>query len=859
MMHSPRRLLRPACAARWILMICIAVGMDNARSAFAAESIDFPQSPDSSIKVSLFASEPQIVTPIGATVDRRGRLLVIESHSHFRPKNYEGPATDRIRIFEDTTHSGTANQIKTFYEGTNFLMHLAADHDGSVVVSSRNEIFRLIESATADQPPSRVTLAHLETKADYPHNGLHGLAVDAQGNVFFGIGENFGGPWTLVGTDGQKLSDDKGSGAIFRVDAKGAGLTLIARGFWNPFGLGFDEAGRLWTTDNDPDGRPPCRLIHVVPGGDYGFEFRYGRTGMHPLQAWNGELPGTLGMVSGVGEAPCDVIPDHGRLLVSSWRDHQVEQYTLTAHGAGFTATMKPLVTGGPNFRPVGLAHAPDGSLFITDWASSSYPIHRKGRIWKVTFTKAGESESFAPKVTEAAERARELRKSSDVQSLLTALDDSDPAIAQAAQYGLSQTPGAEKLDWKSLKSANQKIGLLAALVWRGTSLKGKAVEALNDADDRVLQMAVRCVTEQNLVDTKPSLEALLHSRVLSPRLLRMTIAAIGQLKGDRTGRIDSATINRILLDRLSAADATDENKSITLRMLAATHPPIPREQLLGLTRSRSVPLQLEAVRYLIDETSADRIAPLAQLAGDAKIDPAVRSEAIIGLSDDAAAHADLLVAICDGPDAGPRREALRALRSAAAKLSAPQREQLTVAARRYPEDRDRFQRLLSIEPPARPAETDLAGWEKILDRALGDADSGRRIFFNPSGGGCYHCHTMEGRGHAIGPDLTVIGSAQTRSHIVESILDPSREIAPLFTLWTIKTKSGQIIDGMLLRRDGQSKEVYVDSSGKETTVPEPDIVDRKMRKESLMPTGLVQGLTDQEFRDLMALLMLKR
>src|SRR5207237_628932 len=82
----------------------------------------------------------------------------------------------------------------------------------------------------------------------------------------------------------------------------------------------------------------------------------------------------------------------------------------------------------------------------------------------------------------------------------------------------------------------------------------------------------------------------------------------------------------------------------------------------------------------------------------------------------------------------------------------------------------------------------------------------------------------------ATGPDLTMIGHSQTRDHVLESILEPSKEIAPLFTLWTITTKSGQKIDGMLLRRDGQQKEVYVDSAGQEIKVAEPDVADRKIR-----------------------------
>ena len=102
--------------------------------------------------------------------------------------------------------------------------------------------------------------------------------------------------------------------------------------------MAFDAFGRLFAVDNDPDSRPPCRLLHIVDGGDYGYRFRNGRKGLHPFTAWNGELPGTLGMVAGTGEAPCGVVayesenlsPDYrGTLLVTSWGDHRIEQFRL--------------------------------------------------------------------------------------------------------------------------------------------------------------------------------------------------------------------------------------------------------------------------------------------------------------------------------------------------------------------------------------------------------------------------------------------------------------------------------------------------------------------------------------------------
>ena len=76
----------------------------------------------------------------------------------------------------------------------------------------------------------------------------------------------------------------------------------------------------------------------MVQDGDYGYRYKHGRTGIHPFIAWNGELLGTLPMVHGTGEAPCEVIHFNsptfprntgGRLLATSWGDHRVESYIL--------------------------------------------------------------------------------------------------------------------------------------------------------------------------------------------------------------------------------------------------------------------------------------------------------------------------------------------------------------------------------------------------------------------------------------------------------------------------------------------------------------------------------------------------
>jgi hypothetical protein len=53
------------------------------------------------------AREPEMVTPVGMAFDAKGRLLAIESHTHQRPEDYEGPASDRLRMLSDSNGDGT--------------------------------------------------------------------------------------------------------------------------------------------------------------------------------------------------------------------------------------------------------------------------------------------------------------------------------------------------------------------------------------------------------------------------------------------------------------------------------------------------------------------------------------------------------------------------------------------------------------------------------------------------------------------------------------------------------------------------------------------------------------------------------
>ncbi|HKD38499.1 MAG TPA: hypothetical protein VKB78_16915, partial [Pirellulales bacterium] len=126
-----------------------------------------PQVTDKRLKIELFAEAPQIVTPIGVAVDQKGRVYVVESHTHERPAGYQGPKADRIRVFEDTKAAGKADKITTFFEGTESTMCLAFDRQGALYVSTRMEIFRLRDTKGTGTADERTPIVHLDTPGRY--------------------------------------------------------------------------------------------------------------------------------------------------------------------------------------------------------------------------------------------------------------------------------------------------------------------------------------------------------------------------------------------------------------------------------------------------------------------------------------------------------------------------------------------------------------------------------------------------------------------------------------------------------------------------------------------------------------------
>jgi putative membrane-bound dehydrogenase-like protein len=783
-----------------------------------------PRVSNDTFRLELVASEPEIVTPIGMAFDRQGRLLVVESHTHQRPKDYQGPAGDRIRMFADTDGDGRLDRWTTFAEGFTFAQNLLVRDDGAVYVVTRRDLQLLRDQDGDGVSDEAQTILRLETKDDYPHDGLESIVLMPDGMLLVAMGENHGMAFRLAGADGSSVSGEGDGGAMFRCSQDGTKLERWTTGFWNPFSLCVAPNKHIFAIDNDPDACPPCRLLDIVPGGDYGFRYRYGRAGLHPLQAWNGELPGTLPMVCGVDEAPTAVVALAGKVWVTSWGDHRVDSYTLAPRGVSYSAKRDVVVQGGDDFRPTGMAAAPDGSLYIGDWIRRDYAVHGRGRIWRLNLSadrKLLNAESLSGD-DDSSEKA-------SLAELDALLSSDDPFVRQGAICAYSKRDDLESVIANLAAVPKVRLGRLESLRLKGTDHAQAALaEALSDEDADVRLYAVRWVADDHLTGLRDQVVKLLDTSPPNSRYYLAVLAAVDWLEHEPK-MPSSGITDGLLVRELKNESRPPAVKALALSLLSPDDKFLTSDQLHDYLLSDYPPLCLEAVRALAQQTNPDRFAMLVDIAKDNGQSDAIRAEAITGLAGAAEQHRELLEKFAaDGTNRTLQREAARALR------------------------------LAHLEPASaetKPAATDLAGWSKLLEKP-GDPAAGRRLFFSSIGARCNACHQHDGRGGRIGPDLTLLGRTNSRERIIASILQPSQEIAPEFQSWVLATKDGKTLSGLRLQKPGDDGvEDYADPTGKKFSLHSEEIESREASTTSIMPDGLEKAISIDDLRDLVTFL----
>jgi putative membrane-bound dehydrogenase-like protein len=140
------------------------------------------------------------------------------------------------------------------------------------------------------------------------------------------------------------------------------------------------------------------------------------------------------------------------------------------------------------------------------------------------------------------------------------------------------------------------------------------------------------------------------------------------------------------------------------------------------------------------------------------------------------------------------------------------------------------------------------------LVRTRGNPRRGRELFLNADKLACVKCHKMEGVGGSIGPDLTRLWDTHTVEKIMESIIDPDKEIKEGYQTYIATTKKGQVYSGLKISQSAEEV-VLRDATGKDVRLARKDVETLEASKRSLMPANVVALLTYDQFIDLVAFL----
>ena len=135
-----------------------------------------------------------------------------------------------------------------------------------------------------------------------------------------------------------------------------------------------------------------------------------------------------------------------------------------------------------------------------------------------------------------------------------------------------------------------------------------------------------------------------------------------------------------------------------------------------------------------------------------------------------------------------------------------------------------------------------------------GDAARGRKLFHETKTVQCRSCHRIRNDGTELGPDLSQIGKKYDREKLLESILEPSKNIDPKFITWLIQTDEGKVFSGLLVTKDDEQVTLK-DAKNKEHQFTQSSIEEMIPQRKSMMPDLLLRDFTAQQVSDLLAYL----
>lgn len=548
-------------------------------------------------RAALFAAEPDLANPVALSVDPHGRCFVAETFSFGKRlattpgiELAESRAADlsaltvadrlatvkallgdrvgewyqfseQVRLLEDTDDDGLADRASVFAAGFNGLLD---GHASGVLVRGDELWFTCIpalwrlrdldgDSVADERTPVQVGFGVREGLRGHD---LHGLVIGPDARLYFSIGDR---GFHVAGPHGVHAFPD--TGAVFRCELDGSRLEVIASGLRNPQGLAFDDAGNLFTVDNNGDFGDRSRLVQVVPGGDSGWRMTFfdlpdrgpfGRERLWHL-AHEGQPAWIVPPLAHLADGPAGLdfypgtgLPAHfeNRFLLADFcwspATSSIRSFKLEPAGAAFDVrgeeqTFRHLLATDMKFGP-------DGAVWVANWVEPQADGAR-GRIWRFLPIDDG-----SPEATERTRMVAEVRglltgdwTGLEPDRLVALLAHADRRVRCEAHWELAHRGGLEHL--ASVVSTATTVLARRHAAWAIEQIGRMNPELRSKAAEAIVPLLSDVVWENRLVACRclgdlaaPSTVAMIAARLDDPQphVVAAAAIALGRI-GDRS------------------------------------------------------------------------------------------------------------------------------------------------------------------------------------------------------------------------------------------------------------------------------------------------------------------------------------
>lgn len=633
-------------------------------------------------------------------------------------------------------------------------------------------------------------------------------------------------------------------GCIYKLDPDGKEWELLASGFRNQYDAAYNEVGELFTYDADMEwdiNTPwyrPTRICHVVSGADFGWRSGGGK--------WPVYYPDSVPPVVNVGPgSPTGVcfgyaakFPEKYRraLFACDWSYGKLYATHLTEDGGTYTGQLEEFITGTPLPLTDVVVNPADGAMYFTIGGRRVQSgLYRVTHPASLTSSPGSSTDPALPSLSADQKTRIGLEKlhrpGNNADEVWPHLSSDSRAIRYAARIALEHSPRETYFE-RALSEPNQQARL-SALLAIARSYNRTEKGNVPDIDSPAPNWSELKPDPERAAVTTKILESLrqLNREALtdSQKIEFLRILTLTFVRVSPPGPLERAAI----LEHLEPALPTGSQvlNSEAAQLMVYLQAPFAADKIIGLLEQ--APTQEEQIDYArtlrhlktgwtpeLQEAYFSWFTRAASYEGGSSFQlfvTNIKTEAVAGLNEE-------------------DRKRLQPILDAKPQSDAP---------------------IFTATPRPFVKEWSMNDLVPLLETGLKDRDfeHGRQMFGAAS---CFACHRFDNQGGSVGPDLTVLSGRFSPRDILESVLEPSKQISDQYGSVQILTADGKVITGRIINLAGDSFRIQTDmlKPGKLTSVDRKQIEEMVENKTSMMPKGLLNYLNEDEILDLMAYLL---